>query len=590
MRRGLAFAALLACQCTNFIVDPPGGGGVPGAGSGGMSEGGGGAGGSAISGAPNGGQAAQRPKLQDDVYTLLQGESLSVPPALGVLSNDVPLKLSVRGAPRLLSAVPAEFTGRLVVQEDGSFEFQPEARFFGVYGLEYTVQNESGQSAVGKLWFRVLPKRITLDVLEAGLGGYVLRGSENGGFGAAIAPAGDIDLDGRADLLIGAPDTSQGKGAAFLVYGKDDLSPIDVLSSAPPLASGNYTIFSGEPDDNLGVSVAGLGDVDRDGTPDLALGAANAGSGKGRVYIVAGRMFTRQVALPDPGSMVIEGDAINQDVGRFVGSSDDINGDGLRDILINSNNLGYGWLHAIFGGSGVTGPVSLLEVAGLHLRAAVEGEVFPSAAASVKDFDGDGLSELAIASESSIVVVRGAQSYPEHTGMLQIDGKGGGYRLQRSQAGEGSVAALGDVNGDAIPDFGYCDGQACRVIIAPPVTLANAWEMGGFGRRTTQVQMAGGADFDADGFADIVLAEPSRVSVVYGKAAGFEPVNVAELGFEGYDILPGHSGAMLSAVAVIGDVNRDGAQDLAISDVGWEDGSGRVYVVLGVPRIVTTRD
>ena len=94
-------------------------------------------------------------------------------------------------------------------------------------------------------------------------------GSEDEGFGWAVAMAGDVDNDGHDDLLIGAESTPSGDfaaaGAAHLHLG----------GPAGPAAAPALTL-RGDADLGLGASVAGAGDVNGDGHADVLIGLVTA--------------------------------------------------------------------------------------------------------------------------------------------------------------------------------------------------------------------------------------------------------------------------------------------------------------------------
>ena len=103
-------------------------------------------------------------------------------------------------------------------------------------------------------------------------------------FGNSVAGPGDVDGGGRADVLVGAPYNDRGgsaAGAAYLFRGEDP-------PGSPPAA-----IYVGEtPNAQFGWSVAGSGDGDGNGHPDVLVGArlqpSGALSAAGRIYLFEG--------------------------------------------------------------------------------------------------------------------------------------------------------------------------------------------------------------------------------------------------------------------------------------------------------------
>ena len=95
----------------------------------------------------------------------------------------------------------------------------------------------------------------------ANVGGQIRGEGAGDRLGWSVASAGDVDDDGRDDLLLGAPN-QDGAGAAYLVYGSSTAGQF-----------GAAKLQSEEPGDMAGFSVAGAGDTDGDGLSDVLVGA-----------------------------------------------------------------------------------------------------------------------------------------------------------------------------------------------------------------------------------------------------------------------------------------------------------------------------
>lgn len=581
-------ALVTGCPLTTFeIAEPPpegaaGSSGAPGAGTGGMVGGAG-----RVEAMPDGGEGAlPPPMLAPDAYAILQGEALNVLASNGVLANDSPVGLSVVGW-RRVGLIPSEFDAKLDIKPGGDFSFRPTAEFFGTYPVMYRAESPDGTKAEGSLEIRVVPTHLELESVLAGIGGFVIRGVEGDALGVSLDGLSDVDEDGKAEILIGAPGAEGGRGAVYLVHGQDTFDELELQILPSRTSEQRFQSLLGAEGDAAGVSVSSVGDLDGDGLSDIAIGA---NGGMGRAYIVTGPL-RGGTELPNEQTFTLLGDGVNGDVGRVVLGVGDANGDGTSDVLVSATSQAEGqssgWIHVISGSNLIPSEGqrsrSLFGATSLVLRAAEMEDAFPLAAARVGDIDGDERDEIFLASHSSFLLLQGADEYPDNAGEPAPDGTSGGWSALRSgPPAPASVSRAGDVDGDGRRDVAYCEGVLyCRVVFGPPTTLAGGWTFVGFAPGTTKLLAAGGSDVDGDGFSDLLFADDSAAYVIYGKPTGHTEVNVARLGSAGYSIRAPKDGT-ITAATMLGDVNGDGVSDFALADASADEGAGRVYVLFGV--------
>lgn len=150
-----------------------------------------------------------------------------------------------------------------------------------------------------------------------------------GGYlGLSVSEAGDVNADGFADLVMGAPG---GAGAAYLILGS--VAPVDTKLRAADAQ------FTGEANnDDAGGSVSGAGDVNADGFADLLVGATWNGDGgyaAGAAYLVLGSAVpsNRDPSLADAQ---FTGESGSDFAGVSVSAAGDVDADGFDDLLVGA--------------------------------------------------------------------------------------------------------------------------------------------------------------------------------------------------------------------------------------------------------------
>jgi FG-GAP repeat len=169
--------------------------------------------------------------------------------------------------------------------------------------------------------------------------------------GASVSGAGDINGDGIADLLVGAPRRDIGGqtdiGQAYLIRGVSGGLPGGASFDLSTLSGGNGSRIDGvAAGDRAGNAVTGLGDFDGDGLSDILIGAPMPSKNPpdtGDGYVVFGQTGSlgsggalRIADLSALTGIFLEGFGLSSRAGNACAPGGDINGDGSPDLLISA--------------------------------------------------------------------------------------------------------------------------------------------------------------------------------------------------------------------------------------------------------------
>ncbi|WP_440008123.1 integrin alpha [Halomicrococcus sp. SG-WS-1] len=172
--------------------------------------------------------------------------------------------------------------------------------------------------------------------------------------GFAVASGGDLDGDGTADVVVGAPyvdDEARDAGAAYVVYGGD-------LDGDRSLAAANVTLPGERAGDLAGWSVALPADANGDGFDDLLVGAPyedEGGTDAGAAYLLYGSQLASTQELAGAHAKFV-GESESDLAGFDAAGAGDANDDGAGDLFVaapydDSRETNVGAAYVVFGGA-----------------------------------------------------------------------------------------------------------------------------------------------------------------------------------------------------------------------------------------------
>lgn len=379
--------------------------------------------------------------------------------------------------------------------------------------------------------------------------------------GSSVGNAGDVNGDGYADAIIGAPGASNGQageGIAYVHYGAA------AGLSVPP----SVTLEANTPGAAYGSSVNSAGDVNGDGYADAIIGAPFNGAGRAYLYLGgAGGLSTVPANTLSGGSQF----------GASVATAGDVDHDGYADVIIGAPASGEAY---VFRGSAA----GLIAAPHIVLSEPPASGLFGCSVSTAGDVNGDGYSDV-------IVGARLASNGQVSEGLAYVYlGSSTGVvvpyqrRLEVNQADADfgvSVSGAGDVNGDGYFDVvvgadlwesGQTDegaaflfhGSGAGTVAGVSTTLQRNVTDGRMGRSVAEA-----GDVNGDGYADIVVGMPlgenpagtpdeGLVCVYRGSNTGIGAAAFDQL----EPNLPGYQFG--AAVCGGGDVDGDGYSDVIV--------------------------
>ncbi|MGG7566022.1 integrin alpha [Rhodovulum sp. DZ06] len=428
-----------------------------------------------------------------------------------------------------------------------------------------------------------------------GSNGFVVSGVRNNlGLGTSVDAIGDFNEDGYDDIVVGTVAFSAGyavPGEAFVLFGRPDggFAPeVDINALAPGQGFRALDSNPGIPG-QLGVEVAGIGDFNNDGVPDVAItehkayNPWNVGTGssgeEGAVHILFGGAGNVPMTAPTPGATPVvypyshtgvPGPSSSSSLSWFGPiehggmatrvAGGDFNGDGADDMIMTAPGAPFRTpsqynVYITFGGTfpaptrAVASPIT--SSPGMAINIGHPDMIV----GSVGDVNGDGFDDFLV----------------------------GMYSSPNTPEGVGSVALVygsADLGSQPIDIYGL-DGTDGIEILGP----------GNFG-----IAVDGAGDVNDDGYADIIIGSAgltpggagnpdifNAAFVLFGGPTGTIGGTAHSNGDFSVNDINGVNGFMVSGTSPFSPSNAD-ALGWSASGAGDVNGDGVDDIIIGAPQ------
>lgn len=367
-------------------------------------------------------------------------------------------------------------------------------------------------------------------------------------FGEFFEDVGDANGDGVSDFIV----TLRAGNAIRLVSGRDRSVLFERTDVFPPSVSG-------------WIRCSAAGDFDGDGSADVLVGfAASSPNQQGSsVQVLSGvdGAVLWEVS-PPPGATPFP---------SSLAGTIDVDGDGVLDVLVGASSS-RSLRGSVFAFSGATGAV-LWRTDGNPGAGSASGELLGWSTTLLDDVDGDGIQDLAARGWNGPTITFGEPGHVRilsgATGATLAAREGAVVYARLGQA----LATIPDRDGDGLRDIAAtraAPSSAAGVVLLSGSDLSVLSEVllpqSGSGLAES---IDGGADFDGDGFPDLIVGGLGEVHVYSGADDTLRWS------------LPGGSQFFGRHVRFLGDVDDDGLPEAAASES--TENPGKVFLYESTP-------
>lgn len=394
--------------------------------------------------------------------------------------------------------------------------------------------------------------------------GYFNALIDNSDLFGTVAHIGDLDGNGIGDIVVGAKlddDGGTNRGAVYIVF----LDEYGRALSFQKISSTQGGFSTGLDDnDEFGSSVAYLGDLNNDNSPEIAVGSPSdddGGPNRGAIWIISlnsdGTVRNKKKISDTQGGFngVLAG---NDNFGSYVGNAQDINGDGNTDLVVGSphnddggTNRGAVYILFLDTSRTVISEQKISDTAGDFLGILDNDDNFGQGV-GIGDLNGDGKNDIVVGAFNDddgglnrgaiyILFLDTTGKVLSHQKVSDTAGNFNGILSNNGRFGT-SVTSAGDLNSDNIIDL---------------IVSAEGDNDGGTGRGAFWILL-----MDANGKVGTEVKVSDTENSFVGK-------------LDDGDLFG-------SSISFMGDYNSDGLLDIAVGAVFDDDGGigrGAVWII-----------
>ncbi|MCP4359299.1 MAG: hypothetical protein GY796_14900 [Chloroflexi bacterium] len=333
-------------------------------------------------------------------------------------------------------------------------------------------------------------------------------------YGESVNSAGDVNNDGYADVIVGAFgfDANNNQGKVYVYLGSST-----GLTTTPV-----FTVIGETDGASLGRGAVGsAGDINKDGYGDIIIGAHGTNAHQGRVYVYYGNAtgITHTVVFS------VSGENIGDEFARSAAAAGDVNNDGYADVIVGASgyNSLQGKIYSYYGSSSGLSATPDFTATGVYTE-------FGRSVATAGSVNCDEYADVVVGEPD----ITGPVGKPATAGTVYIY-YGSSTGLTSTGVSSVSGEAVGDKFGEVATSAGDVNGDGCDDVIV-----------------------------GARGYS----SEQGKIYVYHGSSSGLNTTPAFSA------TVANIRGEIGSSVAPVGDVNKDGYDDVLVGARSFDAGSG----------------